>query len=74
MRYADATAYDLLWAEAVVVEEAALGGHVIAKAPGERRAAKAARTSKVTRPRAAGAPKRAPAKKAPAEKKTRKQG
>src|SRR4051812_39400052 len=30
MRYADAAAYDLMWADAVVVEEAAIGGHAIA--------------------------------------------
>jgi hypothetical protein len=46
MRYGDATAHDLLWAEALVVEEAAVGGHALAKAAGstrEKRAQKAGR-------------------------------
>ena len=43
MRYADASAYDLLWAEAVVIEEAAIGGHhVEGSEPKTRRARKAA--------------------------------
>lgn len=48
--YADASAYDVLWAEALVVEEAALGGHVIAGAakasPRAKRAKKAAAPKK----------------------------
>lgn len=36
MRYADASAYELLWSDAVVVEEAALGGHEVAGAAPQR--------------------------------------
>jgi large subunit ribosomal protein L4 len=60
MRYADAAAYDLLWADAVVVEEAALGGHALARAP-KRRATAAA-------PKARTAARKAPGKKPPAKK------
>jgi large subunit ribosomal protein L4 len=68
MRYADASAYDLLWADAVVVEEAALGGHAIARARAPRRAARPARTPAAARPRAA----RGPGKAAAGKKSTRK--
>lgn len=61
MRYADAAAYDLLWADAVVVEEAALGGHVIARAA--KRAARAQAA-----PKARTAARKPPAKKKPAKK------
>jgi hypothetical protein len=30
MRYADAAAYDVLWSDVVVVEQGAIGGHVVA--------------------------------------------
>ena len=49
LRYGDATAHDVLWAEALVVEEAAVGGHAIARAAKsagstrEKRAQKAGR-------------------------------
>ena len=53
MRYADAGAYDVLWADAVVVEEAAVGGHAIAR-PARRVAVRAKRAEKAGRtPRAA---------------------
>jgi hypothetical protein len=44
MPYAEASAYDVLWAEALVIEESAIGGHVVEKAASTRvkRAAKAA--------------------------------
>lgn len=47
MRYTDATAYEVLWSDAVVVEEAAIGGHEVeGSAPKPtRRAKKAAATS-----------------------------
>ncbi|HWP37290.1 MAG TPA: 50S ribosomal protein L4 [Gemmatimonadales bacterium] len=61
MRYADAAAYDLLWADAVVVEEAALGGHVIARAAKRAGRAQAA-------PKARTAARKPPAKKKPAKK------
>jgi hypothetical protein len=56
MRYRDAAAYDVLWADALVVEQAALGGTPGPAARAERPAAgaKAARTRK-----AAAAPKKA---------------
>lgn len=36
MRYAEASAYEVLWADAVVVEQAALGGHAIEGPASER--------------------------------------
>jgi len=65
MRYRDASAYDLMWADAVVVEEAAIGGHAIAGAgkgkAREKRAQKAATRRPVTK---------APAKRPAAKKKS----
>jgi large subunit ribosomal protein L4 len=62
MRYHDVSAYDLMWADAVLVEEAAIGGHALAagsKAKGrEKRAQKAA-----TRKPVAKAPAKRPAAK-----------
>jgi large subunit ribosomal protein L4 len=75
--FGDASAYDVLWAEAVVVEEGAVGGHVIAgSAPkaGARakRAERAARAKPATAKRAKG--KVAPKAKRPAAKKKPKKG
>ncbi|MBI4420681.1 MAG: 50S ribosomal protein L4 [Gemmatimonadetes bacterium] len=45
MRYADASAYDVMWADALLVEEGAIGGHAIAGTKAttrEKRARKAA--------------------------------
>jgi hypothetical protein len=46
MRYADASAYDILWSDALVVEEGAIGGEPV-KAPAKKakRVAKAAKSS-----------------------------
>lgn len=68
MPYQQASAYDLLWADAVVVEEPAVGGHVIAGPAkgGTARAKRAERAAKgAARPKAAA---RKPVKK-PAPKK-----
>ena len=56
LRYADAAAYDILWADALVVEQAAIGGApgaaapetAVAEPPVRRRAAKAAPAKRVT--------------------------
>jgi large subunit ribosomal protein L4 len=56
MRYSDATAYEVMWADAVVVEEAAIGGHHIA-------GSKAKTTTREKRATRAAAKKPAPAKK-----------
>jgi large subunit ribosomal protein L4 len=56
LRYADAAAYDILWADALVVEQAAIGGAPgaaapeteVAGPPARRRAAKAAPATRVT--------------------------
>ena len=77
MRYRDAAAYDILRADALVVEEAAIGGHAVAKAsPRSKRATKAA-APKATAARARTKPAKKPAtkkttrapKKAPGKKK-----
>jgi large subunit ribosomal protein L4 len=72
MRYADAAAYDLLWADAVVVEEAAIGGHAIAR-PARQTTVRAKRAEKATaRPKArkpAAAKAAGKAKKKPSTKK-----
>ncbi|NIM52005.1 MAG: 50S ribosomal protein L4 [Gemmatimonadales bacterium] len=71
MRYADAAAYDVLWSDALVVEQAAIGGHAIkgtgrkASAGREVRAKKA--SGAATRKKAAG---RAMAKKRAGKKTT----
>ena len=69
MRYAEAGAYDVLWADAVVIEEAAVGGHAIAKSTRQtavraKRAEKAARTPRAA-PKAKAAAKRPAAAKKP---------
>ncbi len=56
MPYQQASAYDVLWADAVLVEESAVGGHVIAGAgkQGTARAKRAERAAKgAARPKAA---------------------
>jgi len=68
MRYADATAYELVWADAVVVEESAVGGHAIAGSKAksttrQKRAQKAA----ARKPAPKAAAKRPIAKKKPAK-------
>ena len=78
MRYRDAAAYDILRADALVVEEAAIGGHAIAAkaSPRTKRATKAA-APKATAARARAKPAKKPAakkttrapKKAPGKKK-----
>jgi large subunit ribosomal protein L4 len=72
-RYAEAAAYDILWANALLIEEAALGGHVIAgsvkvkaKAAPKRKAA--GRAVAKTAARAKTAAKKKPAAKKPAAK------
>jgi len=40
-RYADAAAYDIVWSDALLIEEAALGGHVVAGSVKSKTAAKA---------------------------------
>src|SRR5262249_27260345 len=65
MRYADATALELMWSDAVVVEEAAIGGHHIA-------GSKAKSTTREKRARKAAEKKpapKAPVKKRPVAKK-----
>ncbi|HEX9580703.1 MAG TPA: 50S ribosomal protein L4 [Gemmatimonadales bacterium] len=63
MRYAEASAYDLLWADVVVVEEAAVGGHAIA-GPARQATVRAKRAEKAGKaPRVAAA--RAKARKKP---------
>jgi len=47
MRYADASAYELLWSDAVVVEEAAIGGHAVKAAA--KKSATAKKTKKTTK-------------------------
>jgi large subunit ribosomal protein L4 len=72
-RYADAAAYDILWAHALVIEEAALGGHVIAgsvkaKTKAEPKRKTAGRAVAKTAARAKTAAKKKPAAKKPAAK------
>ena len=77
MRYADAAAYDIVWSDALLVEEAALGGHVIAgaKAKAKEQAEPktapkkkaAGRAVAKTAARASAAAKKKPAAKKPAK-------
>jgi large subunit ribosomal protein L4 len=65
-RYRDASAYEVLWADALVVEEAAIGGHVIAgtarkDGPRAKRAKKAEAIRKPAVKRAPKKPARKPA-------------
>jgi large subunit ribosomal protein L4 len=65
MRYRDAAAYDILRADALVVEEAAVGGHAIAAKASPR----AKRATKAAAPKATAARARTKAGKKPAVKK-----
>ena len=47
MRYADASAYELLWSDAVLVEQSAIGGHAI-KGAAKRTAGRATRAKKAS--------------------------
>jgi large subunit ribosomal protein L4 len=74
MRYADASAYDILWADALVVEENAVGGEAVKRSAGtvgrtkraKKAAQKATKAKKTTRKKT---PKRAKAVKRTAGKK-----
>ncbi len=74
MPYADAMAYDVLWADAVVIEESAIGGEVLesAKAPAKKRTAKKKTAKKAVKKTAKKAAKRATAKGSTSKKKTAK--
>lgn len=81
MRYVDASAYDLLWCDAVVVEEGAIGGHAIKGAARSKTAGRAKRAEKAAKPaprkKASGramAKKRATAKQKTAKKTAKKPG
>jgi large subunit ribosomal protein L4 len=54
MRYTDASAYDILWADALIVEESAVGGHVVKRATGSvsraKRGQKASQATKSKKP------------------------
>lgn len=65
MRYGDAAAYDILWSDAVVVEEGAIGGHAIRK-----RATSTTRRSTRAKETAGAAPKKKGAGRALAKKQT----
>jgi large subunit ribosomal protein L4 len=73
--YRDAAAYDVLWADAVVVEEAAVGGHAVAgkattaRAKRAERAAKGSARPKAAAKKPAAKPKGGKAKKPSASKK-----
>lgn len=76
-RYADASAYEILWAEALLIEEAAIGGHAIARkasAGRSKRTAKAAAGTAPTRGGRAVSKQRATQKKATQKKATKKTG
>src|SRR2546425_1084974 len=65
MRYADASAYDVMWADALLVEEGAIGGHALAK--GARATTREKRVKKAAAKKPVVA-KRPAAKKRPASK------
>jgi large subunit ribosomal protein L4 len=69
MAYPEASAYDILWSDAVVVEEGALTGVMPEPLPEETEAERAERTAKVERKRAKATKPAAKAKKPKAEKK-----
>jgi large subunit ribosomal protein L4 len=69
MAYPEASAYDILWSDAVVVEEGALTGVMPEPLPEETEAERAERTAKPERKRAKAAKPAAKAKKPKAEKK-----
>lgn len=73
MRYGDASAHDLLWADALVVEEAAVGGHAIAQAARAGATTKEKRAKKVAgKPAGRAAAKNTARSKAAAKKPTKK--
>ena len=88
MRYQDAPAYDVLWADALVIEEPAVGGHAIAgsaprtgrKAGGAKgkaakgKAAKGKAAGRAAAKTAARSRAKKPAPKKPAAKKPKKKG
>ncbi len=61
MRYADASAYDILWSDALLVEEVAIDGHTVEKAA--KKASKAAKAARKTTKTAKKAAKKAVKKK-----------
>lgn len=65
MRYVDAAAYDILWSDAVIVEEGAIGGHAIRK-----RAKSTTRRSTRAKETAGATPKKKGASRALAKKRT----
>jgi large subunit ribosomal protein L4 len=69
MAYPEASAYDILWSDVIVVEEGALTGVMPEPLPEETEAEKAARTEKAARKHAKAAKPAAKAKKPKAEKK-----
>jgi large subunit ribosomal protein L4 len=68
MRYADASAYDVLWADALIIEESAIGGHAVKRSTGSTSRAK--RVKKASQ--AATKPKKSTGKKKSAKKATKK--
>ena len=68
MRYADASAYDVLWADALVIEESAIGGHAVKRSTGSTSRAK--RVKKVSQ--AATKPKKSAGEKESAKKASKK--
>lgn len=79
MRYADASAYDVLWSDAIVIEEGAIGGHAIKGTTRKTTAGRATRAKKAaegtakkrTTKKRASAKKRATAKKTTKKKTTK---
>ena len=69
MAYPEASAYDILWSDAVIVEEGALTGVIPEPLPEETEAERAERTEKAERKRPRAAKPAAKAKKPKAEKK-----
>ena len=69
MAYPEASAYDILWSDAVIVEEGALTGVMPEPLPEETEAEKAERTERAERKRAKAAKPAAKTKKPKAEKK-----
>jgi large subunit ribosomal protein L4 len=70
MRYADASTYDILWADALVVEESAVGGQVVKRSTGSTGRAKRVKKAEQTASQAKKTTKKKTAKKAKAVKRT----
>ena len=68
MRYADASAYDVLWADTLLVEESAIGGHVMKRSGGSAGRAKRAKKAAKAATKANKATKKKTVKKAKAVK------